>query len=166
MQEIERKFIIPNSSYEAGNLKKFLTCNDVMEIFQGYISIGDPEIRVRRCTRLCGDFEGLKEYTLGIKMGSGLVRQEFKMELSEGQYHELFDSTTSHITKTRYVFEEEGFDIEVDVFRGSHSRLTLAEIEFSSVEESENYVPPLWFGTEVTTDKRYKNKYLSTHHEF
>ena len=36
-----------------------------------------------------------------------------------------------------------------------------AEVEFDSVEEADEYVPPHWFGEEVTMDKRYSNAHLS-----
>jgi len=35
------------------------------------------------------------------------------------------------------------------------------EVEFSSVAQAEAFVPPAWFGKEITEDIRYKNTHLS-----
>ncbi len=48
-------------------------------------------------------------------------------------------------------------DLELDVFDGELSPLTVAEVEFPTVEEAEAFTPPDWFGREVTYDKRYSN---------
>ena len=36
-----------------------------------------------------------------------------------------------------------------------------AEVEFSSVEESQQFQPPEWFDEDVSLDVRYANHYLS-----
>jgi len=37
----------------------------------------------------------------------------------------------------------------------------LAEVEFSSVEEAEAFIPPSWFGRDVTFSGEYQNSRLS-----
>ena len=49
----------------------------------------------------------------------------------------------------------------MDVFHGSLAPLVLAEVEFPTVEEANAFVPPDWFGADVTMDGRYHNSYLS-----
>ena len=39
--------------------------------------------------------------------------------------------------------------------------MLLVEVEFESVEQANSFVPPEWFGDDVTNDKRYHNSYLS-----
>lgn len=63
--------------------------------------------------------------------------------------------------KTRYQFEENGTRIFVDVYSGNLEGLVVAEVEFASVAEAEAFVPPSWFGQDITSDKRYKNANLA-----
>jgi adenylate cyclase len=39
----------------------------------------------------------------------------------------------------------------------------VAEVEFPSDEEAAQFVPPPWFGLEVTEDEHYKNVNLALH---
>jgi CYTH domain-containing protein len=57
--------------------------------------------------------------------------------------------------------KENGYQLELDVYQGSLAGLVVAEIEFESVEESQRFSLPSWFGTEVTEDKHYKNSHLA-----
>ena len=41
--------------------------------------------------------------------------------------------------------------------------LIIVEVEFSSIEEANSFVPPDWFGEDVTNSILYHNSYLSTH---
>ena len=51
--------------------------------------------------------------------------------------------------------------VELDVFEGSLAPLVLAEVEFSSREEAETFLPPDWFGEDVTFSGKHHNSYLS-----
>ena len=37
----------------------------------------------------------------------------------------------------------------------------LAEVEFMSTMDSDNFQPPDWFGTDVTADKRFGNSSIA-----
>lgn len=37
-----------------------------------------------------------------------------------------------------------------------------AEVEFSSIEESEQFLPPTWLGCDISFDKRFDNTFLSS----
>ena len=50
---------------------------------------------------------------------------------------------------------------ELDIFGGVLDGLYFIEVEFESEEDAENFVPPVWFGENVSDDKRYANSYLS-----
>ena len=39
--------------------------------------------------------------------------------------------------------------------------LLIVEVEFNSKELANSFVPPIWFGKEVTMDLKYKNETLS-----
>lgn len=51
--------------------------------------------------------------------------------------------------------------IELDIFRGALDGIILAEVEFASIEEAESFLPPEWFGEDVTYDGRYHNSAMS-----
>ncbi len=53
--------------------------------------------------------------------------------------------------------------VELDVFAGDLDGLVMAEVEFTSTEEMTAFVPPVWFGREVTDDGRYTNASLALH---
>jgi CYTH domain-containing protein len=50
----------------------------------------------------------------------------------------------------------------LDVYGGELEGLIVAEVEFPHVAAAFDYDQPAWFGTEVTTDDRYKNRRLAT----
>ena len=64
--------------------------------------------------------------------------------------------------KDRYVIpEKDGLSIELDIFHEAYEGLLLAEVEFSSEETAKSYVPPAWFGEDVTFSSKYHNSTLS-----
>ena len=146
--EIEKKFLVTE-------LPQNLESYPHSEITQGYIRItGDgTEERVRR--------KGAR-FLHTIKSGKGLIRKESEKEISEKEFSELWPMTEGmRIIKTRYDIEYVGVLIELDIFSGNLDGLIVAEVEFESEEESEKFVPPKWFGSEITDDERYKNKNLA-----
>ena len=72
---------------------------------------------------------------------------------------------TGHIIikKTRYKKPISGTElvIELDVFSGTYEGLMLAEVEFPDMEAAEHFVPPAWFGEDVTLSGKYQNSRLS-----
>ena len=66
------------------------------------------------------------------------------------------------ICKRRYLIPlESGLTIELDVFEPPFQGLVLAEVEFPSEEEAHAFLPPDWFGEEVTWSTEYHNSTLS-----
>ena len=51
--------------------------------------------------------------------------------------------------------------IELDVFEDKLAPLILAEVEFSDETEANSFVPPSWFGEDVTFSGKYHNSFLS-----
>ena len=138
--EIERKFLIK----ELPDLRKY----KYYKIEQGYLSTS-PVVRIRRKD---------DKYILTYK-GSGLMaRQEIEAELTEEAYHHLLEKIDGYpITKKRYIIPLDPYTIELDIFEGHMEGLVMAEVEFPSVEEANSFVPPEWFGEDVTDDRRYHN---------
>ena len=138
--EIERKFLIKQLP-ELDNYK-------YVDIEQGYLSTS-PVVRIRKKN---------DSYILTYK-GSGLMeREEIEAALTEEAYKHLLAKIDGHpITKRRYLIPLDKYTVELDVFEGHMKGLIMAEVEFPSVEEANGFVPPEWFGEDVTSDKRYHN---------
>jgi len=146
--EIERKFLVTS-------LPEAMDRYRHERIMQGYIVVGadGSEVRLRR--------KGRKHFE-AVKMGRGEIRSELEVELTAAQFDTLWEATSGRrIDKTRYEIRHAGVVMEVDVYHGELAGLVTAECEFASPEESRRFVPPDWFGREVTNDPAYKNQSLA-----
>ena len=144
--EIERKFTIKKLP---GNLEQYPS----RLIEQGYLNT-NPVVRVRRDE---------DEYYLTYK-GKGLMtREEYNLPLTAESYEHLKAKADGNIIcKRRYLIPlESGLTIELDVFEPPFQGLVLAEVEFPSEEEARAFLPPDWFGEEVTWSTEYHNSTLS-----
>lgn len=144
--EIERKFLIHA-------LPENLESYPHKEIEQGYIN-REPVVRIRRSD---------DTYILTCKGQGLMVREEFELPLSKEAFEHMKPKTDGiFIEKTRYLIPyNEKLTIELDVFHGRLAPLVLAEVEFSNIEEANSFIPPAWFGTDVTNSPKYHNSHLS-----
>ena len=153
--EIERKFLIKALPFDPSDYKH-------REITQGYLTkIGaSPEKRIRKITD-----KDISKYVLTEKEGSGMAREERETEISAEEYARLRKNVIgADITKTRYYIPTDGgLTVELDIYGGTLSGLTVAEVEFDSVEDALNFKSPDWFDIEITDDGRYKNRSLAEH---
>ena len=66
------------------------------------------------------------------------------------------------IKKTRYLVPlAGGLTAELDVFEGLLTGLVFVEVEFPDELSSNEFVPPAWFGKDLSGDKRFSNYHLS-----
>ncbi len=144
--EIERKFLIKE-------LPKNLDQYPHHRIEQGYLCT-EPVVRIRRQD---------DDYILTYKSKGLLAREEYNLPLTKEAYEHLSPKTDGLlIQKTRYKIPfQEKYTIELDIFDAELSPLTLAEVEFESVDEANAFVPPDWFGKDVTYSTEYHNSTLS-----
>ena len=143
--EIERKFLVKEMPPLEGVKHS--------AIKQGYFSI-NPEGRVRKMDNL---------YFITEKGEGDMVRQEHEYQIDEKSAKLLFElSKTYIIEKTRYYLPYGELTVELDIYGGRHAGLVVAEVEFESEEEALSFVPPAWFGEDITKDKSYKNMMLAT----
>ncbi len=147
--EIERKYLVSNLPDGWQEQRHEI-------IAQGYLF--NTEAGVVRI-RQKGDY-----FYQTIKKSGKLIREEIEFSLSESQFQYLWPYTINNrISKTRYYFSFKSYTIEVDLFAGDLEGLILAEVEFPSEKESNQFKPPDWFDIDVTMDERYYNSYLATH---
>ncbi len=146
--EIERKFLVRPEDIP-GRLEDY-PCH---QIEQGYLCT-EPVVRIRRQD---------DQYYLTYKAKGLLAREEYNLPLTAEAYAHLRPKADGIlILKTRYLIpEKEGLTIELDVFQKPYEGLFLAEVEFSSEAAAIAYVPPAWFGEDVTMDPAYHNSSMS-----
>ncbi|QKG80763.1 CYTH domain-containing protein [Tenuifilum thalassicum] len=147
--EIERKFLVDKKAWEE------LAKPEGIRIIQGYLSTNPSKtIRVRVISDKA--FMTIKGETKGIS------REEVEFEIPINKANELIEKFCNNvIEKTRFLIDFKGKTWEVDKFEGNNAGLLLAEIELNS--ENEDFEIPSWILTEVTSDYRYYNSYLSEH---
>ena len=144
--EIERKYLIP---VLPDNLEQYPS----KQIEQGYLAT-DPVVRIRRSD---------DKYTLTYKGRGMMVREEYNLPLNAESFEHLKEKIDGIlIKKRRYLIPyDEKFTIELDVFEDELAPLQLAEVEFDTEEEANSFVPPTWFGEDVTFSTQYHNSTLS-----
>lgn len=158
-KEIERRFWVDIDKIP--NLSK----HDYLDISQGYANgLGDYQFRLRQIINMTPIGPPIGEqYTQTIKSYGNLVRDEFEISLLKPQFSELWPLCSENILhKCRYTLKmNDSYKIELDIFKNNLSGLVLAEVEFSTIEEAEKYIPEEWFGYEVTNDSFFKNYNLA-----
>lgn len=145
--EIERKFLITELPE---NLEQY----PFHLIEQGYLCTA-PVVRIRKQD---------EEYYLTYKSKGMMVREEYNLPLTAEAYYHLKQKVDGNlISKKRYLIPlTEKLTAELDIFQDALAPLRLAEVEFSSKEEAEAFVPPAWMGEDVTFSHLYHNSYLSS----
>ena len=133
--EIERKFLVKEIPDKLDTFER-------IDMTQGYLNT-NPVVRIRKEN---------DDYVLTYK-GSGLLsRSEYNLPLNEESFEHLLKKCDGIIiSKSRYKIPlENGLIAELDIFKGDLDSLKLVEVEFGSVEEANNLIPPEWFGKDVT----------------
>ena len=159
--EIERKFLIQTLPEHLENFHSHL-------IEQGYLCT-DPVVRIRRQD---------DEFILTYKGKGFMTREEYNLPLTEEAYYHLREKADGNIiSKKRYVIplvnpsfkpdypappDDYTLFIELDVFEAPFAPLIMAEVEFGSKESAEGFIPPDWFGEDVTFEREYHNSVMAT----
>lgn len=150
--EIERKFLLDGAPHG-------IRLGDGQRLRQGYLAHdGDTSVRVRIADRTA---------TLTVKAGLGLARTEVELPISTEQAEVLWSHTVGRrIIKTRYriaLHPPAGVTAEVDEYAEALAGLWTVEVEFDAAATAETFVPPHWFGREVTGHRAWTNAALARH---
>lgn len=180
--EIERKFLVQLPIEWPGE-----EVVSAVIIDQGYLTPRgtDVEVRLRRAREITPETAGsaapaskagahgvTKVWKMTVKVStgdasSGLVREEIEVSLNEEEFERLWPLTEGRrvqkVRTSRFLLKPGGETLEacLDDFRGALNGLSMVEVEFGSEEEAAAYVPPPFFGREVTGDPRYRNDSLA-----
>ncbi len=170
--EIERKYLIdtPPVDYRSWPFH---------QIEQAYLCTS-PTVRVRREDDTC---------YMTYKSSGLLAREEYNLPLTKEAYDHLLAKADGRVlTKKRYLLplqkaygaardansgivadaakpgaatDAADLTVEMDVFEGVYKGLILAEVEFPDEETALSFVPPEWFGRDVTFTGEYSNSRLA-----
>lgn len=150
--EIERKFLVVADQRPLPREGRLIE--------QGYLVFQNPpdvpvELRLRRVDQT--------DCFLTVKSGNAPSRVEVEFPVAPDQFSELWP-----LTEGRRVFKRrhripvaDGLTAELDIYEGARSGLQVLEVEFSSESQADEFIPPPWFGREVTRDPRYANAELA-----
>jgi len=147
-REIERKFLV---KWLPDGLKRSRS----FVIEQGYLATESAgrQVRLRKRGHAA---------SLTFKLRRGNHREEREIKLSQKQFEALWPGTAGRrLRKVRYEIPWDNLMIELDVYRGRHAGLVVAEVEFPNRASCRRFKAPWWFGREVTGEKRYSNVRLA-----
>jgi adenylate cyclase len=148
LREIERKFLLKRFPPD---LKKYP--HDTIE--QGYLAVGRGGLQVR--LRKKGSV-----LSLTYKEGTRGEREEREIRLSLEQFKALWPATAGRrLTKVRYDIPWKKHTIEIDIYRGRHDGLVVAEVEFDDRKSAAEFQRPDWLGRDVTGKTKYSNVALA-----
>jgi CYTH domain-containing protein len=156
--EIEKKF---KPLHYPENYKAF----EKKEIEQGYLCT-EPVVRIRKSNDryiLTYKAKVLENHCEDIR-----ICNELEAELTKSGYLHLKEKIDGEIIKkTRYLIPlSDGHTAELDIFHEGLEGLSIVEVEFASEKEARSFVPPDWFGEDVSGDKRYTNQWLAFHRDW
>lgn len=149
--EIEKKYLIK----EMPDLSLY----EFHEIEQAYLN-RHPVLRIRKNdNKFIFTFKSKKPNNLDL-----VISKEIEEDLTEEAYYHLLEKADGFpISKTRYLIPlENGLTGELDVFHGRLEGLIFIEVEFPDERTAVEFKPPVWFGEDVSSDKHYRNGWLST----
>ncbi len=149
--EIERKYLVKELPELSGAETK--------KIEQAYLCRG-PVVRIRRSN---DDYILTYKSKLGLSQEHAIQNTEVELPLTKEAYEHLKQKADgSAVEKTRYILPiGEGLKAELDVFEGRLSGLVFVEVEFPDEERAIQFVPPVWFGEDVSAYYVFSNGYLS-----
>ena len=147
--EIERKFLIKE-------MPKDLSQYRAREIEQAYLNF-TPTIRIRHDKSLDSE-----KFELTYKGKGDYAHEEYNLPLDKESYENLLKKHEgSVIKKKRYMIPLGHLTAELDIFEGDLKGYELVEVEFDSAEEEMSFIPPSWFGEDVTAGGEYTNARLA-----
>lgn len=152
-KEIERKFLVKSKP-------KSSTCIDTSYIEQGYLSV-TQDIRIRKQIKSFKTKQKV-EYYLIIKSDGNMIREEEHISIQHNTFIDLSkDIKGFMIEKVRRRYNiGNGLIAEFDIYK-SIPDLIVVEVEFETEENANDFIPPDWFGEEITNNPYYKNKNLA-----
>lgn len=139
-KEIERKFLLDKPiPWDLGEQKL---------IKQGYLFLNkNKHLRIRvvgHSAFLC------------LKFTKNKTRDEYEYEVPLLDGLEMLGKCQYVIEKIRNTVKPLGCEYTIDIDTYPNG-IVVAEVEFKSLKDSQNFIPFDWFGDEITGNKKYSN---------
>jgi CYTH domain-containing protein len=75
---------------------------------------------------------------------------EHIIDIKEGEFNALVKCAVQFHRKNRYIYQYDKFICEIDYYLDRLDGYARAEVEFDNDEDMHNFIPPEWFGPEIT----------------
>ena len=135
-------------------LPKYLPSEVLAAPFKEMLDIYIPESAdhpILRIRRSGSKYEMTKKQP--VLTGDSSRQIETTIPLTAEEFLELEKIPGKRVEKTRYLYEENGFNFEVDLFKGELKGLVLVDIEFKTEKDKANFRAPEWCLVDVTQEK-------------
>jgi CYTH domain-containing protein len=106
-----------------------------------------PNLRIRKS----GEKYEITKKT-PVREGDASHQIETTISLTLSEFNELNLIKGKRVLKNRYLYQENNYTYEIDVFQGDLKGLVLVDVEFKSNEEKSNFIPPPWILKDVTQE--------------
>ncbi len=126
------------------------------EIKQGYFSDFPGPLRIRDEN---GKFILTKKTP--IKKGDASRYEETEIIIKQEEFERLWPACKKQLAKTRYYYPINGLTAEIDLYHGKLKGFLTVEVEFSNETKRKNFIPPAWFGKDITQEKWSANSVLA-----
>ncbi len=147
--EIERK-------WRVADLPEDLSRYECIVMVQAYLNV-HPTVRIRRENdKYFLTYKGISD--------NDISHSEYNLPLTAEAFDHMLPKCDGRIIrKKRYriPLENSSLVAELDIFEAPFSPLMIVEVEFSSLQEADDFSPPLWFGEEVSHDRRFRNAVMA-----
>jgi adenylate cyclase len=142
MIELEKRFLVKSLPPEVFSAPS-------KEVIDQYIpkDAAHAYLRVRRN----GDCMVITKKKMSDESKNHFLEDTIVLTLDEWEVLSTLPSKVLH--KTRYFVEWNGFVLEVGVFQGLLKGLVLVDVEFTTPEHMNAFVPPDWFLAEVDDEE-------------
>lgn len=132
--EIERKFFV----------KKLPDLSGIVPLhYERYFLERGPETEIR-ISKINDSYKYEKKSRV-----SKLERTREKKDITEDHFNQLKKNASEGIIRDRYDISSDP-DISIQIYHGRFEGLIRAEVEFETVEEAQNFIPPDWMGKEMS----------------
>lgn len=145
--EIERAWLLNELPADIRKAKQSQITQAYLESYDETDGVVYKDVRIRK---IDNKYELTKK---SFAMGSDTTGSLFENteEISKEKYVELIKKAQNKVVKVRYYYPlDEKLTAEIDVYQNNLSGLTVIEVEFPSAKAANQFVPPSWFGKEVT----------------
>ena len=148
MLENELSFLVTKLPDLSGLPKK--------EIVQHYLPAKSHPLRLRKADQTY-------ELTKKLPVDDSVSRkEELTIPLTAEEFGMLVEHSVGLLTKTRYYYPLPGeLTAEIDVFTGALTGLIMVEVEFADEASRAAFVPPIWFGRDVSEEFWSSNPWLA-----